>query len=322
MIRSIFILIILVSIKGFGQTIIQKYGFQQLQLLYQGDTVNILLKTKAGDESKKKPIFLFCQGSLPRPLIIFDKDGPYGVFPFNPDIITNDYHLVIIGKPSIPILLDRSNLDENFCYTTVTGEFPAKYVENDNLDFYVKRNKEVLRFLLNQNFVLKDRLVIAGHSEGSSIVAKLGQEFKRVTHLIYSGGNPMGRIMSIIQENRKIENDSTRQAERQIEYWQALINKKVIDNTTFSFSSPPPIAFLKRIDKPTFVCYGTNDRDSNANDYMRVEFIQQKKTNFIFKAYIGKDHNYFNMDQAGKINYEINNWDKVALDWIEWLRLN
>jgi hypothetical protein len=79
---------------------------------------------------------LFCQGSLPRPLIIFDKDGPFGVFPFNPDIITNDYHLVIIGKPSIPILLDKAYLNEDFCFTTSSGDFPDEYIEKDNLDYY------------------------------------------------------------------------------------------------------------------------------------------------------------------------------------------
>jgi len=322
MIRSISVLFIFLSIKSFGQATVQDYGFQQLQIVFQSDTVDILLKIKAGDESKKKPLFLFCQGSLPRPLIIFDKDGHFGVFPFNPDIITNNYHLVIIGKPSIPILLDKAYLNEDFCYTTSSGEFPAKYIEKDNLDFYVKRNIEVLRFLQNQSFVLKGRLVIAGHSEGSSIVAKLGREFKQATHLIYSGGNPLGRIMSIIEGNRKTANDSERQAENQIDYWKAIIDKKVIDNTTLSFSFPPPIDFLKGIDKPTYVCYGTNDRDVNANDYMRIEFIRQKKTNFIFKAYLGKEHNYFNVDKNGEVNYEINNWDKVAADWIEWLRLN
>jgi len=322
MTRLISIPLILLSLQSLGQRTAGDFGFQQLQIVYKRDTVNFLLKTKTGEELKKKPIFLFCQGSLPRPLIIFDQDGPFGVFPFNPDIITNDYHLVIIGKPHIPILADKNNLDDNFCFTTSSLEFPTEYLKRDNLDYYVKRNIEVLKYLQKQSYVSEDRLVIAGHSEGSSIVAKIGQDFKKATHLIYSGGNPLGRILSIVEGGRKIENESNRRGEKQIEYWKDIIENKTTDITTLSFSFPPPINFLKEIKKPTFVCYGTNDNDVNANDYMRIEFIRQKKNNFTFKSYIGTEHNYFFINQSGEINYEINNWDNVAEDWIEWLKLN
>jgi hypothetical protein len=321
MTRLIFIPFLFFAIQSSGQKTARDFGFQHLQIVYNNDTVDFLLKTKPGEELKKKPIFLFCQGSLPRPLIIFDQDGPFGVFPFNPSTIINDYHLVIIGKPFVPVIMEKSKLNSEFCYT-ISGQFPSKYLERDNLDYYVNRNIDVLKFLLKQSFVLKDRLVIAGHSEGSSIVAKLGQEFKQTTHLIYSGGNPLGRIMSMIEGNRENENESNRQGEKLIEYWTDIIENKSIDKATLSFSYPPPISFLKEISKPTFVCYGTKDKDVSANDYMRLEFIRRQKKNFTFRAYIGTEHNYFYVDKNGEVNYEINNWDRVAQDWMEWLKLN
>jgi hypothetical protein len=322
MTRLLSLTFFLLTTQSYGQRTAKDFGFQHLQIVYQNDTVDFLLKTKSGEELKKKPIFLFCQGSLPRPLIIFDQDGPFGVFPFDSDIITNDYHLVIIGKPYIPVLMDKSKLNSDFCFTTSSGEFPTKYLERDNLDYYVKRNIEVLKSLQKLPYIQSDRFVIAGHSEGSGIIAKIGQEFKHITHLIYSGGNPLGRMMSIVEENRKNENESNRQGEKQIDYWTDIVKGKTVDKSTLSFSFPPPIDFLKKIEKPTFVCYGTIDKDAHANDYMRLEFIRQQKKNFTFKSYIGTEHNYFYVDKSGEINYDVNNWDKVATDWVEWLRLN
>jgi len=48
----------------------EDYGFKHLWTIYKGDTVDILIKSKRDEEEKKKPLFLFCQGSLPIPLII------------------------------------------------------------------------------------------------------------------------------------------------------------------------------------------------------------------------------------------------------------
>src|SRR5437870_5506481 len=76
------------------------YGFRHLQMLYSGDTVDILIRSAKGEETKKKPLFLFCQGSLPIPLIITyhenGREGIYGVPVFKPDSLAKEYHIVLI----------------------------------------------------------------------------------------------------------------------------------------------------------------------------------------------------------------------------------
>ncbi|MBK6526428.1 MAG: hypothetical protein IPG07_13320 [Crocinitomicaceae bacterium] len=69
---------------------------------------------------------------------------------------------------------------------------------------------------------------------------------KSVTHLIFASGNPMGRIMSMIERSRKFENDSTNLAENDFSYWEYLLNeneKKIqltlMQKTDYSFSIPP-----------------------------------------------------------------------------------
>ena len=141
----------------------------------------------------------------------------------------------------------------------------------------------------------------------------------------------MGRIMSIIEQNRAIETntDSTRFAEENIKYWQSIVGNKTGMNqsqgdtyrATYEFSNPP-IDYLENLKIPILICYGTKDWSAPFNDYLRVDVIRKEKQNFTFKAYIGTEHNYFPLLTDGKPNFEIFNWDKVANDWQKWLEQN
>lgn len=303
----------------------EDFGFRHLQTLYKGDTVDILIKSKKGEELKPKPLFLFCQGSLPQPLIKYDEKGMFGVFTFNPDSLAVDFHLAIISKPYIPIVSDIKTLGETYTYKDSSGAFPYAYTQRNYLDYYVNRNIRAIEFLQKQKWISSNRLVVAGHSEGSTIAAKIASVFPKVTHLIYSGGNPMGRILTIIQQSRGKETDSTMDAERQFEYWQQvasdpgnMTSKGDTYKATYDFSVPP-IQYLLKLKIPVLVSYGTKDAGSPFNDYLRVETIRQKKSNFAFKAYVGTEHNYFPVRVNGDIDYDIFNWDKVADDWRKWL---
>ena len=304
------------------------YGFTHLQFDYKSDKVDILIKSKKGEENLRKPLFFFCQGSLPRPLIMIDETGPYGVFPFNPDSLSNKFHLVIVSKPFIPVICNAKNLDNNFNYKDSTGNFPKKYSDRNLLSYYVNRDIAVIKFLQKQKWVTDRQLVVAGHSEGSTIAAKMAVTFRKITHLIYSGGNPMGRIMSIIQQNRASETatDSTHFGEEQIKYWQNVVDTRTnmdasqsdTHKATFEFSYPP-IEYLEKLQIPVLISYGTKDWCAPYIDYLRVNNIRKGKKNFHFNPYIGTEHNYFPLSADNKPNYDIYNWDKVANDWIKWL---
>lgn len=301
------------------------YGFTHLKILYKGDTVHLLVKSKKGEEQKPKPLFLFCQGSLPVPLIIDSKQGVYGTFPFKPDSLAVYYHLAIISKPYVPLIMDESMLSD-FTYKDSTGFFPKAYSARNHLDYYVNRNIEVIKFLQKQPWISRTQLVVAGHSEGATIVAKLAATFPRITHLIYSGGNPFGRITSIVTNSRQYETDSTRLAEREIEIWKEIVANPSATyppegdshKTTYDFSIPP-INYLQKLTIPVLVSFGTKDVGAPFNDYLQLDMIRQHKNNFTFKGYIGTQHNFFGLNPDGTINYKAFNWDKVGLDWLHWL---
>lgn len=309
----------------------EHYGFKHLQTIYKGDTVDILIKSKEGEAQKKKPLFLFCQGSLPIPLIIkYDaegKKGIYNVFVFSPDSLSNEYHLAIINKPCIPLMLDQKSLNADLTYSDSTGRFPAHYIERNLLDYYVGRNIAVIKYLQQQPWVSANKLVVAGHSEGSTIAAKIAHTFPKVSQLIYSGGNPYGRILTMIAQQRAHESDSARYGEQMFDVWKNTVaNPESMDTsdgdaykTTYEFSVPPK-QYLEKLTIPVLITYGTKDYSTPFVDYFRVEMIRQKRKNFTFRAYIGLEHNFFPLKATGEKNYDIFNWNKVADEWRSWLK--
>jgi len=326
--NKILVVLLIISIRAYGQRPTpQSLGFRHLTTAYKSDHVDILVKSKKGDELIPKPLFLFIQGSLPRPLIVtYDTTRAFGTFPFNLDSLSLNYHVAIIGKPYIPLVTDKSELSKDLNFNdSATNQFPQAYTERNYLDYYVERNKTVIRFLQKQRWVSKKKLVVAGHSEGSTIAAKLASTSKAVTHLIYLSGNPFGRIMSIIERGRRNETDSTKLAEEDFRYWKSVVENP--DETggsgdsnkaTYQFSIPP-WNYLRKLSIPVLMGYGTNDYCSPFNDYVRVETIREKKENFTFYPYIGLDHNFFPTDKDGNINYQIYSWDKVGIDMYRWL---
>jgi len=290
--------------------------------------MHILVKSKKGEENIPKPLFFFCQGSLPIPLILHQGKDHYGTFPFNPDSLSNKYHLVIISKPYVPLIADVTSLKPNFTFVDSTGNFPKDYMDRNLLSYYVPRNIAIIKYLQQQPWVSSKRLIVAGHSEGSTIGVKMASELKDVTHLIYSGGNPMGRILSIIEQKRAYETDtdSTKYGEDNINHWVDIVaNRNDMSNSQgdtykalYEFSEPM-ITYLEKLKIPVLVTYGTKDWSSPYNDFLRVDIIRQNKNNFTFKAYIGTEHNFFPLTEDNKPNYNIFNWDKVANDWLKWL---
>ena len=117
--------------------------------------------------------------------------------------------------------------------------------------FHLNWNQQKNRYA----FVDNSKLIVAGHSEGSKIAAKLAVKCKKVTHLIYSSGCPLGRIMAMISQVRATESDtdSKRYWESEFDYWEQVVNDKsnmddingVTFKATYDFSIPP-IQYLEK----------------------------------------------------------------------------
>jgi len=207
-------------------------------------------------------------------------------------------------------------------------ELPPKgYLERNYLDYYVFRNNFVLKQLAKERWVKNKKLIVAGHSEGSTIASKMASINRKITHLIYSGGNPYGRIMNILAQSRSFDTDSKNEGNNTIDYWKEVvensndINSQTGDSykTTYSFSLPQK-ENLMDLEIPVLISYGTKDWSAPFNDLFQMEAIREKKKNILFNSYLNLEHNYFPITKNGTANQEIYNWDKVAEDWINWLQ--
>ena len=318
------ILLLLISVTTFGQKKPEDFGYRHLTFTYKKLTVDVLIQSKEREENIQKPLFFWCQGSMPQPLLKYDETGLYGTFPFDVDDVLSDYHLVIVGKPGVPLISDVKDLKAEYQYLNENDSVPKIYSEHNYLDYYVERNDFIIKKLLKEKWVSKNKLVLAGHSEGSTIVAKLATKNKKVTHLIYSGGNPYGRILNILQQQIFIYKDY-----EVIEYWKSVVaNKQNITyngrdtyKATYDFSQPSEI-HLKKLKIPVFITYGTKDWNAPYNDLLQIESIQLGLKNIEFKPYLDVEHNFFPVNEKLEPNHEIYNWENVGKDWKNWLDKN
>lgn len=328
--RYILFLLLFVSSSLFAQKTPADFGFQYLPFLFEEDIVDILLFTDSSTADQEKPLFLFVQGSLPRPLCIYNKAGQhYSTFPFDVLPYLKDYHFAIIGKPGIPLVAQAEHLKNMNFRDPLTNTFPRDYCKNNHLDYYVNRNKAVLDFLGKKDWVDETNITVAGHSEGFMIAYKMAVEKANMHHLILLNGNLAGRILSIIINERKKEaKTQSEHTEEFFDYWEYLnqldtysddCSIKDSEKATASFSYPY-MQDLPNINLPVFIGYGTRDGAVLFMDQIRVEAIRQHKDNFHFKSYLGLEHNFFKVQEDGTIDYEDYRYDQVASDFFDWLK--
>ncbi len=307
------------------------FGYRHLTMRYQGDTVNILILSKKGEELKRKPLLFFAQGSLPIPLLPLGEKGPYPVFVFARPTsqYLDNYHLAIAGKPGVPVVVNTKALQPNFTYNDPrTGLPPVAYCQRNYLEYYVARNQAVLRYLARQPWVDAHDISAVGHSEGTEIVARMARHPGPLRRIIYLNGSPLGRLPIIMAGLRRSDADSTI-AENELLHWrQVVANPRTCDCTIptdsnlnlASFSEKQnPLQDLLHSRIPVFVGYGTRDDAVGQNDYLRLEAVRAGKTNLTFRAYPGLEHNFAGFTN-GQVNYDKWHWDRVARDFFAWMQ--
>lgn len=283
----------------------------------------------------KKPILLWCQGSLPYPLYVNSKDGIWmiggGITNFDIKNIKKYYHLVIISMPKTPVIAEENQINDSYWYfgnSKDKNEPSEEFVSADYLENYVNRAIKVLKFLKKQDWVDSSKLIVAGHSQGSKVATKIAAQYKPVSKLGVFGANPFGRIDQNIREYRKDAEKNVitwTDAEKGIEeeykmYRDAndaeMVKKKPSLLAWKSFSTPL-IEDWMAINKPLYLAYGTHDIASDLCDLVPLYFIRAHKNNLTYKRYLNTDHNFFEMEN-GSPNHDKPHWKEVMNTFIQW----
>ncbi|MFK7061319.1 acyl-CoA thioester hydrolase/BAAT C-terminal domain-containing protein [Flavobacterium oreochromis] len=321
----------------FSQTeSIENLGFRFFNFTYKNEVVNLLVQSKKGDENIKKPLIIYLQGSLAKPLIInYPKKDNYKyslAFPFNTEKIIQKYHIAVISKPYIPIVVNINDLDENYTYIdSISKKNPINFLKNDNLEYLTKRNIRAIEFLKRQNFVNSSKIILLGHSEGSRIAYEITKRKNNISNLIYLSGNPFGRYMNISQSIRASQDTSyLLKKDDAFSFWLEIVQNKTINNfeegkdtykSWYNYSKPYFDKFLK-IRKPVFIGYGTRDDSSAFNDLYYFYTLLYEKKNFYVKPYVGLEHSFYKVNDDTTVNYDISYFDKVVDDFLKWLEQN
>lgn len=299
-----------------------EFGYRHVVVMFGRDSVQVLLLSKPGEEQRKKPLLLFVQGSLPTPLVLYDQRVTYPVFPFHPKKVLESCHLAIISKPGIPLMADVTEQNPNEMFQQ--RQPPAYYCARNYLDYYVRRDVAVLRYFKRQPWVDAGHVVVAGHSEGSIVAAHLAAVPGLVSHAVYLSGNPLGRNMSMLAQARQAQD--TAGTGWTFRRWQAVVADPTRADcrgddprNTIGFG-PAVLPVLLRTRVPVFVGFGTLDQGVAGDDYLRLEATRQHRTNFTFREYPGREHNFFGF-KDGQINYDDFYWDQVGEDFLRWAGL-
>lgn len=287
----------------------------------------------------KKPVMLFCQGSQPIPLFIkFDDKGAFfqggGIANFDMNSVRKAYHLVVISMPETPLVVEKSKLNRNYNYyeDKSNPDVPTKaFMEADYLENYVNRGIRVLNFLKEQTWVDNGKLIIAGHSQGSRVASKIAAQNASVTHLGIFGGNPFGRIDEFVRRARKDAEtgkitweDADRQINEQYDFFRQ-VNKTGNAETqpelkAWKTFSTPQIHDWLVTDKPIYLAYGTADIAAELCDIVPLYFIQEGKENLTLKRYLNLEHNFFEVKEDGRTDYEKAHWKEVMNTFVEWTK--
>ena len=284
--------------------------YRSFELKENGDTIRFFVVSKRGDGHIKKPLILYRQGSLPIPIFTRYSQGvSISNLPAQfPDYI-KDYHMVVIAKPGVPLVLDSSAVNKFFDDVMNRRFAPKKYLRNNNLDYYVNTSDKVIKFLINQSWVNRDKIAVVGGSEGYNVASKLALVNKSITHLICYSSHPYGRFDYLIKEQRHkaLTGEITdKEAQQEIDSLYTLWYKiskepkstdKLYYDTYYTWSSfsEPPINSLLQLNIPIFVAFGTKDDDWDIveeNDLLPLRFIARGKTNLTLRPYQNCDHSF------------------------------
>ena len=287
--------------------------------------------------SSKKPVLLYCQGSLPMPFFVEKADKTLkmivgGINNFDIADIQKHYHLVVIAMPKTPFLVQEKNLNDAYSYipdSTKKDSLDIRFLKADYLDNYVQRADAVLRLLRKQKWVDNRKLVVMGHSQGTKVATKIARTNKNVTHLGLFAANPFGRIDQMVRtahrnvtEHKMTEQEADAEIEQQYSILKYANMPEVVSENpgllAWKTFSEPMFDDWLQLKQPIYLAYGTADITAELCDIIPLFFIQKNKTNLTHKRYWNVEHNFFEKNKDGSTNYEKGHWKEVMAAFIQW----
>lgn len=333
--KVLFPIFLFAVLMTFGQSNIEGTSFMHFQIKSKSDTIDFAIADT--NLNVTKPLLLFCQGSQPAPLFI--DLGERGVYPlalsnFNVEELNKNYHVAVISMPKTPMIVGREHLNSQYLYitdSTKQNSYSLDYLKADYSENYVQRANKVLKFLSKQDWINSSEIIVAGHSQGARVAVGIASSNKKVTHLGLFGYNPNGRIDQSIRRIRKSAEAGQISWEKadslqktQYDFYE-LVQQPGSEETHPSFTSwksfsKPTLNELVKLKIPVYIAYGSEDVGAALCDLLPLYFIENEKKNYSLKRYPNLGHNFFPVDENGKINHAEGKWGEVLDEFLKWTK--
>ena len=298
-----------------------------------------LLVYKATDQPKPTLVYISSSNFFP-----FVVNSEFVAFPFNLNALGDQYNLVTLQKPGIPVGTDSLNnryinetIEEGY-YLNNNEQMPETFVAANYCDQYVNQYCQVIDMLKKQPWVDKEHIYLVGHGQGAEIaplVAQQRPEVKKVALL--SPGSLYNRFCEGIREIRAEETYrilNPEEAQRKIDSLYLNFNNLLLNrneknalfdvfsfNSFYSFAFPSMKEKIFNLKQKTLVVYGTHSLQDMDMDYLKLDLLMAGKANVDVFPYAGLDHNFLENtpNETGEIAANGFNWDRVLADVLIWL---
>lgn len=334
----------MIPILSFGQYDPRMEEYQHNTISTKSDTINYHIYLKGKIEEKKK-ILIFFHGSGGNPLFmqtikidttkivengITKNKIEKSIFlntsvPFDLDRIPNDYVFVLISKKGVPFSADKEFYKPS-----------QNFFKNESLDYRVWQGENVINDLIKKWIKKPNKIVIIGHSEGSDVVAKLGQKNKKVTHIGYWAGGANTQyydfalfIQKDVQSGKISQTEANKSLDslftdiKNIENDPNNTEKQWLENPYRRWSqfTEPSIDNLLKTNKPLFVAVAGKDESVpiESSLLIPIEFIRHKKDNLTFKIYPDYNHSFARppKNEKEEWSWEFMNVFEDFMKWVE-----
>ncbi|MGH9935573.1 MAG: alpha/beta fold hydrolase, partial [Blastocatellia bacterium] len=243
-----------------------------------------------------------------------------------PRLVGDKYHYVVLSKPGIPFIVEGEVVPP-----------PQKYHDLLSLEYRAKAASSVIEHLLQADWIDRTKIVVAGHSEGARVAARVSAINKNVTHLGLFADGGLTQMFNFVVNARKLVRQgaiSAAEAEKEIaallEQFKAIFaepkstTKFWAGHTYLRWSSffAPALDDLLPLDIPIYVSATADDVNGSveSSDLVQLEFIRRGKKNLTYKVYPRADHFYMERQQKviGNVNM-ISHREGAVKDFMLWL---
>ncbi|SRR5690554_4805652 len=328
-----FILIFQTKIHAQENYLIHDEVFTEQSITFnENDEISYLINSTNFDINK--PTAIYFNGSLPVPLIIEWKNGSLGMIPFsyfNFSKFLERFNLILVSKPFVPVYAKESDLVNSEYVPDISQPelVDSNFMKSNNLYYLGKRGDFLVNSLVKNKVINSNRILTIGHSQGGLEAIRVASLNKYVTDVVMLASAPYGRTQHVANDfylkYLQGEIDFKTYQKYKGEMHQYIREGKVQkDNSDKNFKesilSFEEHSFKDMMATKANILYisGTEDIAGLYADQVVIDAILNGKNNVQSKLYENAEHSFFKVESTGKVNYEIDYWEEVFDDVLEW----